>query len=66
MTDRSDTLRSGSQCSALKKERNETMYDWELTDRERIDQYRAEYRRLGLYIFETFEEYMQDKEENDQ
>ena len=39
------------------------MYDWELTEHERIERYRAEYRRLGLNIFESFEEYMQDREE---
>ena len=41
------------------------MYEWEMTDRERIDLYRTEYRRLGLYIFETFEEFMQNREENE-
>ena len=39
------------------------MYEWEMTELERIDRYRAEYRRLGLGIFESFEEYMQDREE---
>ena len=40
------------------------MYDWEMTDRERTEWYRSEYRRLGLNIFESFEEYMEDKEED--
>ena len=39
------------------------MYDWEMTDWERTEWYRSEYRRLGLSIFESFEEYMEDKEE---
>lgn len=42
------------------------MYEWEMTERERIDRYRSEYRRLGLYIFETFEEYMQNKEDDEE
>ena len=42
------------------------MYEWEQTERDRIEQFRSEYRRLGLYIFETFEEYMQDREENEE
>lgn len=41
------------------------MYEWELTEQERIDRYRNEYRRLGLWIFESFEEYMQDKEDDE-
>jgi len=36
-------------------------YDYNFT----VEQYRAEYRRLGLNIFESFEEYMQDKEEEE-
>ena len=39
------------------------MYDWEPTEHERIERFRAEYRQLGLIIFESFEEYMQDREE---
>jgi hypothetical protein len=40
------------------------MYDWyEMTEHEKIELYRSEYRRLGLGIFESFEEYMQDKED---
>lgn len=39
------------------------LYDWEVSEQERVERLRREYRRLGLYIFETFEEYMQDKEE---
>ena len=31
-----------------------------------LEWYRNEYRRLGLYIFETFEEYMEDKEETEE
>lgn len=42
------------------------MYEWEMTEHEQIERYRSEYRRLGLYIFETFEEYMQDREENEE
>lgn len=42
------------------------MYEWEMTEHERIERCRSEYRRLGLYIFETFEEYMQDREENEE
>jgi len=42
------------------------MYDWELTQHERIERDRAEFRRLGLYIFETFEEYMQNREEEEE
>ena len=41
-------------------------YTWEMTEHEKIEQARREYRRLGLYIFETFEEYMQDREEEEQ
>ena len=42
------------------------MYEWEeLTERERIERFRSEYLRLGLNIFESFEEYMQDKEEDE-
>ena len=39
------------------------MYEWEMTERERIEIARSEFRRLGLYIFESFEEYMEDREE---
>lgn len=39
------------------------MYEWEMTERERIEQCRSEYRRLGLGIFESFEEYMENMEE---
>ena len=42
------------------------MYEWEQTEHERIEWFRSEYRRLGLYIFETFEEYMQDREEDEE
>ena len=66
MTDRSGKLCSGSQCSTLKKERDEKMYEWEMTEHERIEIARAEFRCYGLYIFETFEEYMQNKEENEE
>ena len=31
-----------------------------------IEQLRIEYNRLGLYIFETFEEYCEDKLEDDE
>ena len=31
-----------------------------------IEQLRTEYTRLGLYIFETFEEYCEDKLEDDE
>lgn len=40
------------------------MYEWEMTEHERIEIARAEFRRYGLYIFESFEEYMQDREED--
>ena len=42
------------------------MYEWEMTEHERIEQARQEFRRLGLGIFESFEEYMQDREEEEQ
>ena len=42
------------------------MYDWELTPQERIIRYRNEYRRFGLGIFESFEEYMENKEEDEE
>lgn len=42
------------------------MYEWEMTDRERIDRSREMFRWLGLNIFESFEEYMEDKEEEEQ
>lgn len=31
-----------------------------------VDELRAEYRRLGLSIFESFEEYCEDKLESDE
>ena len=37
------------------------MYDWELTQHERIER-----DRLGLGIFESFEEYMQNREEDEE
>ena len=42
------------------------MYDWELTQHERMERDRAEFRRLGLGIFESFEEYMQNREEDEE
>ena len=40
------------------------MYEWEeQTEYQRIEQYRKDYRRYGLAIFESFEEYAQDREE---
>ena len=39
------------------------MYELETSQAERIEMDKAEFRRLGLYIFESFEEYMQDREE---
>lgn len=42
------------------------MYDWELTEHERIERDRAELRRLGLGIFESFEEYMSNREEENE
>lgn len=42
------------------------MYEWELTDYERIERDRSNYRRYGLAIFESFEEYMMNKEENEE
>lgn len=41
------------------------MYDWEMTERERVEIARSEFRKYGLYIFETFEEYMENKEEDE-
>ena len=41
------------------------MYEWEMSEREQIERARREFRSLGLYIFESFEEYMQDKEEEE-
>ena len=35
------------------------------TEQEKIRTARDEYRRYGLHIFETFEEYMQDREEDE-
>ena len=40
------------------------MDEWELNEREQTDRYRTEYRRLGLHIFESFEEYCQDQIDN--
>ena len=42
------------------------MYEWELSEYERVERCRTEYRRLGLHIFESFEEYMEDKEEREE
>lgn len=42
------------------------MYDWELTPHKRIEMDRAEFRRLGLGIFESFEEYMANREEEEE
>lgn len=42
------------------------MYDWEPTEYEQIERSRSEFRRLGLYIFESFEEYMKDREEDEE
>jgi len=36
---------------------------WDLPALDPIEQARTEFRRLGLYIFETFEEYMENREE---
>ena len=41
-------------------------YDWNRTESERISQYRDFYRSFGLSIFESFEEYMEDKEQTDE
>ena len=35
------------------------------TEAQRIEQARRDYRRYGLAIFESFEEYMEDKEESE-
>lgn len=32
-------------------------YEWEMTEQERIEMLRNNYRRYGLGIFESFEEY---------
>lgn len=42
------------------------LYDWEMSEQERIERDRAEFRRLGLWIFESFEEYMSDREEENE
>lgn len=44
------------------------MYDTDRSpsDFERISYYREQYRKLGLFIFEPFEEYMKDKEQTDE
>ena len=34
---------------------------YEMTAREKIEEFKREFNRLGLYIFESFEEYMEDK-----
>lgn len=39
--------------------------DYNDTESNRIQQARNDYRRFGLSIFESFEEYMQDKEEEE-
>ena len=41
------------------------MYEWEMTERERIEKARSEFRKYGLYIFESFEEYMEDREDDE-
>ena len=41
-------------------------YEDYASDSERIRRARDEYRRFGLSIFESFEEYMQDREEDDE
>ena len=40
--------------------------DWDMTEAEKIRMYRENYRRLGLSIFESFDEYMSDKEDDDE
>lgn len=40
-------------------------YEWEMTEHERIEMLRNNYRRYGLGIFESFEEYMTDKEDTE-
>lgn len=38
--------------------------EWVPTEDERINQLCKQFRQFGLIIFETFEEYMKDKEES--
>ena len=41
-------------------------YEWETSPDERYEQYRRTYRQLvGLAIFESFEEYCKDREEDE-
>lgn len=39
-------------------------YEWNETEAERINRLRNNYRQFGLSIFESFEEYVQDMEED--
>lgn len=41
-------------------------YEWEMTDREKMQQRRNNYRQYGLSIFESFEEYCRNLEEEDE
>lgn len=41
------------------------MYEWEMTEHEKIEQYRKDYRRFGLAIFESFEEYCESRMEDE-
>ena len=40
------------------------MYDWEMTEHERVEQFRRNYRELGLNIFESFEEYCESLDDD--
>ena len=41
-------------------------YSFETLKTYTLEQHRRDYNRYGLYIFESFEEYMQDKEEQEE
>jgi len=59
-------MNSGGCSAGLWKGEGKKMFDdWEMTEAEKIRMYRENYRRFGLSIFESFEEYMSDKEEDD-
>lgn len=49
-----------------KGEKKKMFDDYEMTEAEKIRMYRENYRKFGLSIFESFEEYMSDKEDDDE
>ena len=54
----------GYSAGLWKGEEKKMFDDWEMTEAEKIRMYRENYRRFGLSVFESFEEYMSDKEED--